>query len=78
LAKKVAVETTLTGIKQVLAEQGYTVVDPKGNLNDATAVVVTGADNNFADIQDIVTKAPVIDASGKTPEEILSRIKALD
>lgn len=75
-SNKIAVEDTLTDVKQMLQEQGYTVVSTKNSSNVA-AVVVSGMDNNLMNIQDIATKAPVIDASGKSPDEILSRIRRL-
>lgn len=75
-SNKIAVEDTLTDVKQMLQEQGYTVVSTKNSSNVA-AVVVSGMDNNLMNIQDITTKAPVIDASGKSPDQILSRIRQL-
>jgi hypothetical protein len=60
----------------MLQEKGYTVVNTAAG-QDVMAVVVSGADNNLMNVQDATTKAPVIDASGKTPEQILSRIQKL-
>lgn len=76
MQKKVAVESNLTGIAKALEQKGYTVVSPN-NASDAIAAVVMGMDNNLMDIQNTVTKAPVIDASGMTPEEVISRIESL-
>ncbi|MGB9803197.1 YkuS family protein [Desulfofundulus sp.] len=76
MAKKVAVEENLTGVRNLLKEQGYTVVDP-GSEENVLAIVLTGLDNNTMNMQDITTKVPVIDAAGKTPEQVLSRIKEL-
>ncbi|MDQ0284929.1 hypothetical protein J2Z49_000019 [Desulfofundulus luciae] len=77
MAKKIAVEETLTGLRELLREQGYTVVNPGSNEN-VLATVVTGLDINTMNMQDITTKVPVIDAAGKTPDQILSRIKELE
>ena len=73
----VAVEDQLTGVKKMLAERGYTVVSPK-NAGDVTAIVVTGMDNNLMNIQNITSKAPVIDATGMNPHEVLARIRELE
>ncbi|RKO65525.1 YkuS family protein [Desulfofundulus salinus] len=77
MSKKIAVEENLTGLRELLREQGYTVVNP-GNSENVLAIVVTGLDNNTMNMQDITTKVPVIDAAGKTPDQILSRIKELE
>lgn len=76
MAKKVAVEENLSAIKQALEKSGYTVVSPKSNEN-VMACVVMGMDNNLMDIQNTITKAPVIDAAGMTPEQVISRIESL-
>ncbi|WP_093793722.1 YkuS family protein [Sporomusa acidovorans] len=76
MAKKVAVEDNLSSIKQALEKRGYTVVSPK-NAENVMACVVMGMDNNLMDIQNTVTKAPVIDAAGMTPEQVVSRIESL-
>jgi hypothetical protein len=76
VAKKIAVEDNLSAIKQALEKGGYTVVSPKSKEN-VMACVVMGMDNNLMDIQNTVTKAPVIDAAGMTPEQVISRIESL-
>ena len=76
VAKKVAVEDNLSTIKQALEKSGYTVVSPTSK-DGVMACVVMGMDNNLMDIQNIVTKAPVIDATGMTPEQVISRIESL-
>ncbi|KJS15300.1 MAG: hypothetical protein VR69_14450 [Peptococcaceae bacterium BRH_c4b] len=76
MAKIIAVEDGLPDLKEILKLNGYQVVSP-GKNNNADAVVVTGMDNNIMDIQNITTKAPVIDASGYTTDQILSRIREL-
>ncbi|HWR43781.1 YkuS family protein [Sporomusa sp.] len=76
MAKKVAVEDNLSTIKQALEKRGYTVVSPKSK-ESVMACVVMGMDNNLMDIQSTVTKAPVIDAAGMTPEQVVTRIESL-
>lgn len=75
-SNKIAVEDNLTDVKQMLQEQGYTVVSPK-NSGDVAAIVVSGMDNNLMNIQNITAKAPVIDASGQSADQIVSRIRQL-
>ena len=72
--KTIAVENSLTGVRDLLEKNGYAVVD-LSRQKDADAIVVTGLDNNVLNMQDITTGAPVIDAAGKTPEEILAGLR---
>lgn len=74
----IAVEPQLSGIKEMLQRQGYQVVSSDNLEQNIMAVVVGGTDNNLMNIQDTVVRAPVIDATGKTPEEILTRIRQLE
>lgn len=75
--RKIAVEEGLSSsIKDILKKEGYEVVSPIRGQN-VDAVIITGLDNNVMNMQDISTKAPVIDASGRTPEEIVQRLKEL-
>lgn len=76
MAKKVAVEENLPNIAAALTQKGYTVVSPKSR-EQIIAAVVAGMDENLMNIQTTATKAPVINASGLTPEQIVSRIEAL-
>jgi len=65
-----------SGIKEMLKREGYQVISPyRGQSVDA--FIVTGMDNNFMNMQDIKDKAPVIDASGKTPQDIVQRLREL-
>ncbi|MHB9010395.1 MAG: YkuS family protein [Carboxydocellales bacterium] len=79
--KRIAVDGNLTPLKRILSEQGYEVVnlDPLSEtgleLKNSDAIVISGGDRNFLGREDIVTKAPVIDASGLTDEEILQQIR---
>lgn len=74
--KKVAVSADLANVKQELKQAGYQVVELSGNnWQDASAVVVSGMDDNMMNIQTTLTKGQVIDASGKTPQEIINQLK---
>jgi len=77
VAKKVAVEDNLSTIKQALEKSGYTVVSPTSKDGGIMACIVMGMDNNLMNIQNTITKAPVIDATGMTPEQVISRIESL-
>lgn len=74
MKKKVAVDDSLLNVKKLLTREGFEVIDNSA-YGDASAVVVTGLDNNMMNTQKINTEAPVIDASGKSPEEIVTEVK---
>jgi 5,10-methylene-tetrahydrofolate dehydrogenase/methenyl tetrahydrofolate cyclohydrolase len=80
--KKVAVQKGLNPIKDYLSEEGYTVKEfdnrkkNAGNfLNRYDAVVVTGENQNIMGTQDTISKAPIINATGMTVEEVKKRIE---
>jgi len=75
MKKKVAVDESLWNVKQKLTEEGYDVISAM-DYEMADAIVVTGLDNNIMNMQETGTKAPVIDASGKSAGEIFSEIKS--
>lgn len=80
--KKIAVQKGLNPIKDYLSEEGYTVKEfdnrkkNAGNfLNRYDAVVVTGENQNIMGTQDTISKAPIINATGMTVEEVKKRIE---
>jgi galactitol-specific phosphotransferase system IIB component len=80
--KKVAVQKGLNPIKDYLSEEGYTVKEfdnrkkNAGNfLNRYDAVVVTGENQNIMGSQDTISKAPIINATGMTVEEVKRQIE---
>lgn len=75
--KKIAVEDSLTNVSDYLRSQGCDVckLTQEKNLDTCDAVVVSGQDENFMGIQDTLTKAFVVDAAGKTAEEVYNQIK---
>lgn len=71
----IAVERTLSKLADLLETEGYEVVDlDDANLTSVDAVVVGGGDINFLNIQDTVTDVPVINAAGKTFNEIIEEL----
>lgn len=73
MEKLVAVENNLGGIESILEKEGYHVVKPGSKFADA--YVLSGMDNNVMNMQDIISDAKVIDARGKTPEEVLEELR---
>lgn len=75
MKKIIAVEEGLSGaVRDALTREGYELVKPgAGGKVDAT--IITGMDMNVMGMQDIVNKQPVIDARGKTADQILSDLK---
>jgi len=73
--KIIAVEEgLLNSIKEILEREGYTVVKPDAGEN-VDATIISGLDENVMGMQDITVKPAVIEASGKTAEEILGDLK---
>ncbi|MDA8211307.1 MAG: YkuS family protein [Clostridia bacterium] len=81
MGKRVAVEGNLSSLKKYLSEKGFEVVnlDPLSKsgleLKNCDAVVISGMDTNLLGHEDIMTKAPVIDASGRSEAEILTQLQ---
>ena len=78
---KIAIESSLTPIRDYLVRRGYQVenVNPGAssnvNLNLYDAFILTGMSSNFMGDQKTQTKAAVIDASGMTPEDVYNALK---
>ena len=71
----IAVERILSNLAEVLEVEGYEVVFlDDSNINSVDAIVVGGADINLLNIQDAVTDVPVINAAGKTFNEIIEEL----
>lgn len=70
---RIAVEPSLTDVKQLLQENGHEVV----NMDQATncsCCVVTGQDLNVMGMSNTSTNASVINAEGKTAREIVDQV----
>lgn len=74
----IAVEKSLSRLFDTLETQGYEVVElDKQNVEGVDAIVVSGADINLMNMQDTLTDVPVINATGKTADEILDELNNL-
>lgn len=81
---KVAVQDNLEEIKNHLAKNGYEVVSPANSLG-AAAMIITGDnpadedEHNYALATNptITTYAPIINARGKSPEEVLQTLQEI-
>ena len=74
MIKRVAVEEELTDLRLMLTQRGYEVVKP-GDARQADPLIITGVDRNVMGMQDINVESMVIDASGRTPEEIFEKLE---
>lgn len=71
---RIAVEDSLQQLKDFLQNKGYDVTDLNQTANQVDAIVISGQDKNVMGMQDVTTKAPVIDASGLTAEEVYQQL----
>ena len=76
--KKIAVEQSLTNVSETLREKDYDVVDltSASDAENCSCCVVSGIDSNVMGMQDISTKAPVIEASGLSADEVCSQVES--
>lgn len=74
---KIGIEKSLNNVKDYLENSNESVsfLNESKNLKKYDAIVASGLDSNFLGMHDTSTKVPVINAQGKTPEEIYSEIK---
>ncbi|MEW6173003.1 MAG: YkuS family protein [Bacillota bacterium] len=71
---KIAVDENLSNVRSLLHQEGFDVVR-LGDSSGVSAVVTSGMQENLLGIQEITEKAPVIDARGMTPHEVLATLK---
>ncbi|MFD7520717.1 YkuS family protein [Paenibacillus chitinolyticus] len=70
---KIAVEDSLSSVKQALQSSGYEVTS-LNQANGASCVVISGLDQNVMGFADATTSASVINAHGLTDEEIVQEV----
>lgn len=83
MARRVAVSDSLSPLKQMLHRAGYDVVNLENEavpsetgMSEYDAVVVSGVDVNLMGMQDISGRSVVINAAGKSPQEILEELRS--
>lgn len=79
--KKVGIEKPLSNVIRYLESRDCSVEVLESNnkesqraLNNFDAIVVTGADSNFMGMEDVMTNTRVINAKGKTEDEIYNEV----
>jgi len=74
---KIGIEKSLSNVKEYLEKSNESVsfLNDSNNLKKYDAIVASGLDSNFLGMHDTSTKVPVINAQGKTAEEVYSEIK---
>lgn len=73
--KIVAVEDNLASVKDFLSAKGCQIIDvEKARNRQVDAVVISGMDENLLGMEDVTINAPVINAKGRTPEEVWNNI----
>lgn len=70
---KIAVEPSLTDVKELLQEKGHEVVGIDQATN-CSCCVITGQDVNVMGMANTTTNASVINADGKTAQEIVNQV----
>ena len=78
---KVGIEKPLSNVKRYLESRDCSVEVLDDNnkesqraLDKFDAIVVSGSDSNFMGIEDVVTNTKVINANGKTEDEIYNEV----
>jgi hypothetical protein len=72
---KIAVENTLTNVKQALESSGHQVVGMDlQSIQNCDCCVISGQDKNMLGIAETATKAAVINAQGLSADEVLEQV----
>jgi len=74
LQRKVAIAEGMDDLHDYFSRRGFTVVGPE-QANQSVALVVSGSTDNFMGMHDRSVDVPVINAEGKTPDEILQQVE---
>ncbi len=79
--KKIAIEKPLSNVKRYLESRDCSVEvldssnkESRKALDQFDAIVVTGSDSNFMGMEDVMTSTRVINANGKTEDEIYNEV----
>lgn len=82
--KKIGVEKGLANVASHLIRNGYTVEMLSGSIDDNMnklpgydCIVTSGLNTDMMGVSDTATKAPVINAKGLSPTEVMDRISSI-
>jgi len=74
----IGLEKSLSNLAEVLEVEGYEVVFlDDSNINIVDAIIVGGSDINLFSAQDVAIDVPVINAAGKTFNEIIEELELM-
>ena len=73
----IVVDDKVASVKRALEESGYDVQDLSQGWEHATAIIVSGMDENFLGRRDIVSRAPVIEDTGRDLDEIIADVNRI-
>lgn len=73
MKKTVALDDSLSPIKRALEKEGYKVTR-MGDVK-ADAIIVSGIDDTFMGAEDVAQNIPVINAQGKTADQVLDELR---
>ncbi|UOQ43220.1 YkuS family protein [Halobacillus salinarum] len=76
--KRIAIEESLSDIRSALQEKGYELVTMKTqeDANDCECCIISGQDRNMMGVMDTVTQGTVIDAHGRTADEVCQEVES--
>lgn len=75
MALRIGVDDSLRPVKERLRAGGYDVVSLSAGVPpDVSAIVVNGLDENLLGIQDVAVRVPVVNAVGRTAEDVAAEI----
>lgn len=77
MTSRVGVDDSLRPVKDRLRAGGYDVVSLAAGVPlDLEAVVVNGLDPHLLGRQDVATQVPIVNAAGRTPEDVAAEVAA--
>ena len=74
---RVAVEDSLGPVRARLEAAGYEVVALRPGIRGVAAIVVSGMDADVSGDERVAAPVPVIDADGKSPDQVLAQVSGL-
>ncbi len=71
--RTVAVDDSLSPIMDILRRSGYYTAKP--GTQGVDAIIINGIDDNLMGMEDINQDVPIINAQGKTAEQVLKELE---